>query len=532
MKKIYLLITLLSLFIVVSCDKDVESVQGLKTLTPSNTDANAYTWKPVVLTSNNQIALQAAFITPTAVTSDAYKAELQTIKDLQAGLTKAQRNSIEYWSVGGILRWNEILRGLVARYNLPPAPLPNGTYPAPDAENPFGDPNFPFANPPYAARAYSYVTVAQYDAMIAAYYYKNQYKRPAPYNVDSGVESLMTKSDLPSYPSEDAVMSGVTAEVLKLLFPAALEEITLKAAEQRNAALWSGKATPSDIAAGLALGKDISAVFITRARGDGMGAAIGNKTLWPLLATNAVDNAKARGETDITTWVSLETPPRPPMLPFFGLRAFNATTPGVKAWMMTNANIVAERPAAPPASASNEMADEVAEVKYYSENVTRERLAIVHKWADGAGTYTPPGHWNEIASHHVEAANFSEVRAARAFALLNMAVHDAAVGCWETKYYYFNPRPCQMDTKIKTATGVPNFPAYTSGHSTFSGSAAAVLSYLFPGEAQYFLDEANEASLSRMYGGIHYRADCQMGLDHGKRIAGYTIKFASTDGAN
>jgi len=56
----------------------------------------------------------------------------------------------------------------------------------------------------------------------------------------------------------------------------------------------------------------------------------------------------------------------------------------------------------------------------YAANVTRERLAIVHKGADGAGTYTPPGHWNEIASHYIENANFSEVRAARAFALLNV----------------------------------------------------------------------------------------------------------------
>jgi len=521
MKKIYLLTIVLAVFAVISCDKEVALNQELKTLTPSNIDANAGTWKPVLLTSNAQIAVVA----PTAVGSDAYKAELQAIKDLQAGLTKAQRSSIDYWSAGGVLRWNEILRGLVARFNLPPAPLANGTYPAPDAENPFGDPNFPFANPPYAARAYSYVTAAQYDAMKAAWYWKYQHNRPAPYNVDAGVQALMTKTDLPAYPSEDAVMSGVSAEVLKLLFPAAVEEITLKAAEQRNAALWSGKATTSDISAGLALGKAVATVFTDRAKGDGMGAAIGSKVLWQQLS----DNATSRGETP---WISLETPPRPPMLPFFGLRTFNATTPGVKAWMMTNANIVAERPAAPPKTASGEMSDEVAEVKWYSENLTRERLAIIHKWADGAGTYTPPGHWNEIASHYIEDANLSEVRAARAFALLNMAVHDAAVGCWETKYFYFNPRPCQMDPKIKTATGVPNFPAYTSGHSTFSGSAATVLSYLFPGEAQYFNDEASEASMSRLYGAIHYRSDCQMGLDHGKRIAGYTVNFAKTDGAN
>ncbi|HEY5826498.1 MAG TPA: vanadium-dependent haloperoxidase, partial [Cyclobacteriaceae bacterium] len=266
-------------------------------------------------------------------------------------------------------------------------------------------------------------------------------------------------------------------------------------------------------------------VFTDRARTDGMGTAGGNKVLWKQLE----DNATSRGEIP---WKSLETPPRPPMLPFYGLRSFNATTPGVKAWMMTNADIVKERPLPPPPTASGEMAEEVAEVKYYSENVTRDRLAIVHKWADGAGTYTPTGHWNEMASHYIEASNFSEVRAARAFAILNIAQMDAAVGCWETKFFYFNPRPSQMDPNIKTATGVPNFPAYTSGHSTFSASAATVLSYLFPNDAQFFNDQATEASLSRLYGGIHYRSDCQMGLDHGKRIATYTVNFAKADGAN
>jgi hypothetical protein len=408
---------------------------------------------------------------------------------------------------------------------LPPAPLASGTYPAPDAENPFGDPNFPFANPPYASRAYSYVTAAQYDAMKAAWHYKYLHNRPSPYNADSEIQALMGKTALPGYPSEDAVMSGVTVEVMKLMFPGALEEITRRAAEQRQAALWSGKATATDISVGLQLGKDISAAFITRARGDGMGTAGGNPTLWAALKTNA----ESRGEI---AWLSLETPPRPPMLPMFGLRTFGGNPTGVRAWMMTNADIVARRPLAPPPTASEEMAKEVEEVKYYTTHVTRERLAIVHKWADGAGTYTPSGHWNEIASKYVEEANMSEVRAARVFAYLNIALHDAAVGCWETKFFYFNPRPSQMDNSIKTATGVPNFPAYTSGHSTFSGAAATFLSYVFPSGSNYFNEQAQEASLSRLYGGIHYRKDCESGLDHGQKIAAYTVDYAKTDGAN
>lgn len=503
---------LLALICITACDKELAEQEPLKPLSPTSIDANAGDWSMIVLSSPSQIAVAA----PASTSSDAYKAELASVKDIQQKLTSHQRDVIAYWSGGGVLRWNQLLRKLVAQYNLPPAPLGDNTYPAPDAENPFADPNFPFANPPYAARAYSYVSVAQYEALKSAWYYKYLYNRPTPYQADASIQSLMTATTLPGYPSEDAVLSGVTAELLKSMFPAAVEEITLKAAEQRSAALWAGKATASDISAGLALGKAVATQMLARASTDGMKGAVGVKADWQKLA----DDCIARGEMP---WKSLDVPARPPMLPFFGK---------VKCWNMTAENLVNERPVPPPSTSSDEMKKETAEVKWYADNMDRDRLAIVHKWADGAGTYTPPGHWNDIAAEYIRDADYSEVRAARAFALLNMALHDAAVGCWETKFYYCNPRPSQVDPTIKTLTGVPNFPAFTSGHSTFSGSAAAVLSYLFPKSADYFMEQAQEASVSRLYGAIHYRSDIEMGMSHGKVIGGYTVNFAMNDGAD
>ena len=504
---------LLSGLVISSCDKSIEFSEQLTPLTPADLDADAATWTMVFMTTPDQIPVPA----PADVASDAYKAELASIKDAQSKLTGAQRKSIEYWSGGGVLRWNQIFRDLVAQYNLPPAPRADGTYPPPDAENPFGDPAFPFSNPPYAARAYSYVSASIYDALKATWHFKYLYNRAAPYTVDTGIEALVPKTDLPAYPSEDAVMSGTAAEVLKFLFPAALEEITKKAAEQRNAALWSGKASSSDISAGLTLGKSIAALFVARGKADGMGGAIGTKAQWEELKNNAT----SRGDEP---WHSLETPPRPPMLPFFYK---------VLPWQMTYDQIVAIRPPAPPLRGSAEMDEEVKEVKYYTENLTRERLAIVHKWADGVGTYTPPGHWNDIAAEHIRDANFSEVRAARAFALLNMTLHNAGIACWDTKYFYFNARPTQLDPSIKTGTGIPNFPAYVSGHSTFSASAAGVLSYLFPAHAGDFEVMAQEAAMSRLYGGIHYRKDCDVGLDLGHDVADHLVEnFAKLDGAD
>jgi hypothetical protein len=527
MKKIFyssiLLGSLCVAVLTVSCDKDVNFSEELKPLQPANADANAQTWTPSdasVMTIDKIVAIvetstPRVFNDPAPVTSDPYKAELASIKTVQQNLTAKQKEIIEYWKGGGVLRWNQLMREFVARFNLPPAPNHLGTYPVPDAENPFSDPNFPFANPPYAARAYSYVSVAQYEALKAAWHYMFQYNRQSPYKNDPEVKSLMPETDLPSYPSYEAVMSGVSAEMLKLLFPAAVEEITIKAAEQRNAALWSGRASSSDIAAGLALGKSVAALWIARARTDGTGAAGDAAGGWKTVAQNVT----ASGQI---AWSSLETPKRPPMLPLFGK---------VRGWKMSADQIVANRPLPPPLTSSAEMQTEVDEVMYYTKNLTRERLAIVHKWADGAGTYTPPGHWNDIAAEYVRDANFSEVRAARAFALLNMSMHDAAVACWETKFFYYNPRPSQLDVSIKTGTGIPNFPAFTSGHSTFSGTAATVLSYLFPANAEYFNAEALEASLSRLYGGIHYRSDAEMGLAHGNVIGAYTVSFAETDGA-
>jgi len=130
-----------------------------------------------------------------------------------------KKRFVKYWSAGAVLRWNEILRDLVAKHNLPPYQNADNTYPFPNSNNPLAYPQFPFSNPPYAARAYGYVSAATYDALVAAYYYKKLYNRAAPYNVDATVNTMIPKTDLPSYPSEDAVVEGTAVEMLKLLFP-------------------------------------------------------------------------------------------------------------------------------------------------------------------------------------------------------------------------------------------------------------------------------------------------------------------------
>jgi len=159
-------------------------------------------------------------------------------------------------------------------------------------------------------------------------------------------------------------------------------------------------------------------------------------------------------------------------------------------------------------------------------------MLIVHFWGDGVGTYTPPGHWNAVACEDFVGLGYSEVRWARNLALLNMALFDAAIVCWDAKNTYFNPRPSQMNPAIKTLTGLPNFPSYTSGHSTFSGAAAIVLGYLNPARAADYTSMADEASKSRLYGAIHYRSDIEVGLQMGQKVGTLAVNRGKGDGSD
>ncbi len=494
-----------------SCKKTViDRTTSYPALAPSNIDLNADTWKPVLITN----AATFTVAVPDAVTSPAYVADLNEIKGYQSNLSSDQKAIITYWSAGAVLRWNEILRDLVAKHNLPPYQLPDGTYPAPSSTNPFAYPQFPFSNPPYAARAYAYVSAAQYDALVAAYHFKKLYNRAAPYNL-AGIQALIPKSSLPSYPSEDAVVAGATVEIMKLLFPTEIAYIEQKANEEMEYRMMAGANVRGELTAGESLGTQVADVFAARARADNAGKAIGTPAEWLQLQTNA----SSRGDQ---FWVSLEAPQRPPMLPLFGK---------VIPFLFDTLTVVALRPGPPNLAGSAAFKQEEAEVLSYSKNPTREHQAQVQFWADGVATYTPTGHWNAIAADEFVKQNYSEVRWARNFALLNMAEMDVAICCWDTKYFYFNQRPTQANPNIKTLTGIPNFPSYTSGHSNFSGAAATVLTYLLPDRGTKFTDLANQASMSRLYGAIHYRSDVAVGLTTGIAVGNYAVKRGQTDGA-
>lgn len=494
--------------VLTSCDKTIEEPQRVG-YSPVSVDDKAGSWKTYILTSPTDVTMAS----PASTSSADYQAELMDLKSKSANLTREQQEAVVYWGAGAVYRWNEIARELAARYNVPPASNAEGKYPVPDAANPLADPKFPFANPPYTARALAYLSVAQYDALVATWNYKYKFKRTAPSKIDAAVRVALPVSALPTYPSEDAVVAQASATILKAMFPGEVPFIDAKVAEHRNSRLWAGMNVPSDLAAGADLGAQVGAKVMARARTDGMGTA-NNQTLTAAM----IEAAKGRGLTEV--WTSQEIPARPPMLPNYG---------AVALWNFDRATLVKIRPGIAPLPGSDQFNKELEELRSISKSQTREQARIANYWADGAGSYTPPGHWSRTAANAAHEARYSEVRMARTLALVNTTLMDAGVCCWETKFYYYTPRPQQFG--VKTSVGLPNFPSYTSGHSTFSGAAAAVLGYVFPERAAEFDAQAREASESRVYGLIHFRSDCEVGLTCGKQIGSYAIARGKADGS-
>lgn len=506
-KILFLFISVAAIF--VACDKSINEPIP-EAYTPTSLDEKAGTWKTYILASANDVAVAA----PKASTDAAYLKELDSLKNkILPNVTTDNKNAVAYWGAGAVYRWNEIARELAARYNVPPASTADGKYPVPDAANPLADPKFPFANPPYTARALAYLSVAQYDALVSAWNYKYKYNRQAPSKVDASIQTLLPASNLPSYPSEDAVVAAASYTILVAMFPGEVPYLDAKLAEAKNARIWAGMNVPSDISAGDALGKAVGAKVMAKAKTDGMSAA-NNQTV----TAGMYENAKKLGIKN--PWVSQEAPARPPMLPNYG---------AVATWNFDKATMVKIRPAIPYLENSTEFQKDIAELNAIHKNQTREQARIANFWADGPGTYTPPGHWHRTAANTAREAKYSEVRMARTLALVGTALMDAGIACWDTKYYYYTPRPQQFG--VNTSVGLPNFPSYTSGHSTFSAAGATVLGSLFPEKATVFTEQAKEASNSRVYGLIHYRIDCEMGLVHGKQIGEYAITRGKADGS-
>tara|TARA_R110000796_G_scaffold37722_4_gene95396 strand:- start:307226 stop:308767 length:1542 start_codon:yes stop_codon:yes gene_type:complete len=495
----------------VSCEKDIPTKLNYENYAYSGTDVNGGNWEPILIDSGTDIEVSV----PESVTSETYKSEISALKASISNLSSDQKKAIDYWTNNPVVRWNEIALELIAKYNLIPGPNDDDTYTLPNPNNPEGPPGFPFAHPPYACRALAYLSVAQYDGLVSAWHYKYEYNRSAPYQQDASITYAYEPNDIPSYPSDGAVLARVSKNVLSAMFPLENEYLQKLEDEHLESLMLSGGNVSSDVIAGTNIGDRISEIALERAANDGM-----KKAQTPKAVSDSIKAAAF--ERFGWQWDNLEVPVRPVGLtPLFGK---------VKMWSIDNVEDV--RPIPPPQLDSEAYLNDVAILKDYADNMTEERRSIANFWQDGLGTYTPPGHWNRFANQFIVENKMNPLRSARTMAYMNMAIMDAGISCWDAKYYYHYPRPIQKIPGFKTIAGTPNFPSYTSGHSVFSAAAAEVLAYIFPEKASLVRGWAEEAAISRVYGGIHWTFDAEIGTDQGRKVAQYTIDVAKLDGAD
>ncbi len=272
------------------------------------------------------------------------------------------------------------------------------------------------------------------------------------------------------------------------------------------------------------------------------GLAYGASVAQGTLALRSTD-----GATNPSTYVPSGLPgrwvPTPPGNAPAAFQPFAQVTP----WSLNSTTQF--RPAAPPSINSPEYAAAFEEVRVLgsasSATRTDDQTQIASFWAAGSGTVTPPGMWNQIAQRTLPAQSL--VDSARSFALLNIALADAAVVAWDAKVAYDYWRPVTgirragedgLDSTVADPSWTPllvtpAFQAYVSGHSTFSSAGAGVLSDLLGTESVNFslsaagftrsftslTGAAAEAGQSRIYGGIHWQFDNTAGLEAGASLA-------------
>lgn len=363
--------------------------------------------------------------------------------------------------------------------------------------------------PPVAAKAMAATQTAVFDAINAI--------------TGSQYEGYNTRTTASSSTSQDAAAISASYNVLKALFPSFGTTL-----DSRYSAALSTLNGQAGVSEGIDLGK--------------------------LTATNILENRSADGSTKTVTYTPVEGlgfwEPTPPAYAAGLLPQW----PGVRPWAMLSGNQF--RPDGPPDLTDGKYTSDFNQVKNLGELNSTSRTAnqteIANFWADGGGTATPPGHWQEIAQTLAQTQNLSMIEAAKMFALLSITVADAGIVAWDAKYTYQNWRPetaiahADEDGNPNTASqsgwkpllASPPFPDYVSGHSTFSASSAAILADYFgkdnfsfgttsdglPGVTRNFTSltkAAEEAGISRIYGGIHFQFANEDGQAAGKELAQY-----------
>ena len=181
----------------------------------------------------------------------------------------------------------------------------------------------------------------------------------------------------------------------------------------------------------------------------------------------------------------------------------------------------------PPPSPSETQAElrSLAELVGRNDEQARQQIAY---WDAGAPAYR----WMELVNNRLLSGTPTTAYPHRVQAYVALAMYDATVAAWESKYHYNRPRPSEMDNRVKAALPVPDSPSYPSEHAATAQAAAAVLAHFLPAEAQSFQTLAEQAGYSRVLAGLQYPSDNEAGLELGRRVAEQVIAKAKADGSD
>lgn len=383
----------------------------------------------------------------------------------------------------------------------------------------------PTYTPPVASRTLAYLGVGAFEALASG---------------DARLHSLVGQlNGLTTLPDRAPAQGYDAAVVLNALMDALIHDLfsntgptgqhAMQTLSARLAQQAGTDVAADVVAASRSYGATLAAAILEWSRTDG-GAVIDNMGFPATYTLNP-----APGHWVPTSKVVLQ---QAPLLPAWGNNRSFAMPTGDSCTLP------------PPTDYSEDPASrfhaEAMEVYTTSQSLTETQKQTARFWSDDAMlSYTPPGHWVAIMAQVSAERGLDLVAQVEALARMGVAMADAFIGCWHAKFQYDVIRPITyikkvIDPKWEPLLNTPPFPEYPSGHSTQSAAAASVLTALF-GDNYSFTDEsptpdgvptrnfpsfwaaADEAAMSRLYGGIHFRPAIKNGQDQGRCIAAYAI---------
>ena len=350
------------------------------------------------------------------------------------------------------------------------------------------------ASPAWQAAARSLASAASFSPIQAAHAYP--ILGVAQYLAVQRAQAAINGGGRQRLEADRGAVAGASIVAMTYLFPTHAQEFQDLLTAQADAG--PGQPHPA-FAAGEAIGRAVGAQIVARAVADHFDA--------PNTAVPPVGPG---------FWTSSAIPPQP---------VAGGNLQGVTPWFLTSAKQF--RPADPPAFGGADFNAGLAEIRQISDTRTARQIEIATFWALNPGTPTTSGFWLSVPtdSGWVAAQGMSERETTHMYALMSATIFDAQIGCWDEKLTSWLIRPWKADLGITVvaAVGKPNHPSYPSGHSCLSSSGAAVLSGFFPEKTAQLNAMVEQAGLSRMYAGIHYRFDIVTGQALGRNVAAFTI---------